>query len=252
MKRNIFAMLIITSLLLTSCNLNAATPTPTATSVPTETTEPPSSPTPEPTFTEEPTDVPTPAFTDTPSVPMVTPSDEPVNCRFGPSTDYAMVGALTEGERTQVYGKTSSGEWWQVQNLDQTDQKCWVAASVTTTSGDFSAIAVVAAPETFVTNVTLTVTPEKIPLVGCTDVFNPIVFAGTIEANGPLTATWHFETQQGGKMSDQTLEFETFGSQDVSMEFIPIPVKKGTYWVKLVVTSPNNVTVEEQYEIDCK
>lgn len=246
-------LIIIAALLLTSCNLGATpTPTATVTPVPATATEVPASPTPEPTFTDEPTVVPTPADTATPSVPMVTPSDEPVNCRFGPSTDYASIGALVEGEHTQVFGKNSAGDWWQVKNPDQTDQKCWVAASVTTGSGNFSAVAVVDVPDAFVTNVTLKVDPELIPLTACTDLFDPVTFKGTIETNGPTTVKWYFETQQGGKTAEQTLEFKTFGPQDVSMEFIPIPVKQGTYWVKLIVTSPNEVTVEQKYEIECK
>lgn len=252
MKR-ISILMILVALLLTSCNLNAATPTvtPIPTTVPATPTEE-VSPTPEATFTSEPTEVPTVADTATPSVPMVHPSDDPVNCRFGPSTDYAMVGALTEGENTQVFGKNSAGDWWQVQNPDQTNQKCWVAASVTTGSGNFSTISVVDAPAAFVTKVTLTVDPELIPLVACTDLFDPVKFTGSIETNGPTTVKWYFETQQGGKMTEQTLEFDEFGSQDVSMDFIPIPVKQGTYWVRLVVTSPNEVTTEQKYEIECK
>lgn len=253
MKHISFLMLIMVSFLLTSCSLGAPEPTQTPTptlALPTA-TEPLPSSTPTPTFTAEPTDIPTPVLTATPSFPMVTPIDEPVNCRFGPSVDYAQVGALKVGEYTQVFGKTSAGDWWQVQNPTETSQKCWVAASVTTGSGNFSEIGVVIAPTAFVTNLTLKVDMETISLSLCTDPFEPINLKGTIETNGPLTAKWHFETEQGGVMPEQTLEFKTFGSQDVSAEYMPLLVKPGTYWVRLIVTSPNSTKVETTYKIDC-
>ena len=251
-KYTSFVMLMITAMLMTSCNLSVAEPTPTPTPtfvLPTATELP--SPTPEATLPPEPTDVPTAAPTVTPSVPMVTPSDKPVNCRFGPSVDYAPVGGLKVGEYTQVFGKTSAGDWWQVQNPDETSQKCWMAASVTTGSGNFSGIGVVAAPTAFVTNLTLKVDQETISLPLCTDPFEPINLNGTIETNGPITVKWHFETEQGGAMPEQTLEFTTFGPQNVTAQYMPLPVKPGTYWVRLVVTSPNSTTVETKYKIDC-
>lgn len=251
MKTRSFFVLIIVALLMTSCSMGAPEPTPTPTSLPPTVTEVPPSPTPEMTFTPAPTDVPTVAPTATSSFPMVTPSKDPVNCRFGPSTDYAVTGALKVGESTQVFGKTSDAGWWQVQNPTATDQKCWLAASVTTGVGDFSTIGVVAAPSTFVTAVTLTLDPETITLTACTDPFDPIQINAAIETNGPATVKWHFETQQGGAEAEQTLDVATFGPQDVSDEFTPSPVAKGTYWIRLIVTSPNDLTMEAQYKIVC-
>jgi hypothetical protein len=183
---------------------------------------------------------------------MVTPVDEPVNCRFGPGTEYAAIGFLLVGENAQVFGKTSSAEWWQVQNPDDVaGKRCWVAASVTSGSGNFSGVGVVAAPATFVTAVTLALDPEVISLDDCTDPFEPIQIKALIDVNGPAVVKWHFETQQGGTVPEQTLEATEFGSQDVSDEFMPSPVKKGTYWIRLIVTSPNEITKEVKYEIDC-
>lgn len=250
MKHISSIVLIIAALLITSCSMGVETPTPTPTFVSPTAIEA-ASPTPEPTFTSEPTEVPTIAPTATSSVPMVTPSDDPVNCRFGPSTNYAQVGALKVGAYTEVFGKTSAGDWWQVQNPSETSQKCWVAASVTTGTGNFSGVGVVTAPSAFVTNLTLKVDQETISLPVCTDPFEPINLTGTIETNGPVTVKWHFETEQGGAMPDQTLEFTTFGTQEVSGEYMPLTIKRGTYWVRLIITSPNSTTMETKYKIDC-
>jgi len=254
MKTHFLLVLTIVALLMTSCSMGAPSPTATPISVPPTVTEALPSPTSGVTDTPlppPPTDVPTVAPTATPSFPVVTPSDDPVNCRFGPGTDYAVTGALKVGVSTQVFGKTSDGGWWQVQNPTETGQKCWVAASVTTGSGNFSGIGVVAAPDAFVTAVTLQLDPETISLTACTDPFEPIQIKATIDANGPVTVKWHFETQQGGVVPDQTLEFTTFGPQDVSDEFMPSPVVAGTYWIRLIVTSPNDVTMEAKYKIVC-
>jgi SH3-like domain-containing protein len=246
-------LMIVVALLMTSCSMGA--PEPTATPSPL----PPTAPIPTDTLAPAPTDTLIPAPTDTPTIvptatpsfPVVTPSDDPVNCRFGPSIDYAITGALKVGESTQVFGKTADASWWQVQNPTEPGQKCWMAASVTTGSGNFSGIGVVAAPTAFVTAVTLKLTPETITLTACSDPFDPIQIKGTIETNGPVTVKWHFETQQSGVSPDQTLEFTAFGPLDVSDEFMPSPVKAGTYWIRLIVTSPNSMTMEAQYKVVC-
>ncbi len=246
-----FLVFSMAALLMTSCSMGAPEPTSTPVPLLPTATEPPPSPTPTLTIAPSPTTVPTVAPTATPSFPRVTPIDDPVNCRFGPSVDYAITGALKVGENTQVFGKTSDDGWWQVQNPSEASQKCWVAASVTTGSGDFSAIGVIDAPVTLVTAVTLQLNPETISLGACTDPFEPILVKGTIDVNGPTTVKWHFETQQGGVLSEETLEFTAFGPQDVSVEYMPAPVANGTYWVRLIVTSPNSVTMEAKYKIEC-
>jgi hypothetical protein len=73
---------------------------------------------------------------------------------------------------------------------------------------------------------------------------------GTIETDGPTTVQWHFETQQGGALAAQSTEFDAFGSKTVSAEFPPT-LAAGTYWVRLIVTSPNNTQAETKYTIVC-
>jgi len=253
MKSRFFVLTTIVALLLAACG-PTPTPTPTATpfDVPSATQPPLPTATVEMTATTAPTDVPpTAAPTGTSSFPAVTPVDEPVNCRFGPGLVYGLEGALLLGESAQVFGKNSDASWWQVQNPDAPDQRCWVSASVTSTSGDFSAIGVVAAPVPFVKSVTLELNPETLALDACDEPFEPIVFTGTITTNGPTTVTWYFDTQQGDPMAKKTIEFDDFGPQEVTAEFIPAPVANGEYWVRLIVTDPNEITAEAEYEIDC-
>jgi hypothetical protein len=44
--------------------------------------------------------------------------------------------------------------------------------------------------------------------------------------------------------------FDTFGELDFSVDYTP-PVTAGTYWVRLVVLSPNSTQAEGSYRIDC-
>ena len=247
MKSRALVILLVISLLLASCNFPGVVE-PTETPAPP--TETPLPPTLAPTSTPPPTEIPTVAPTATPSVPVVTPSDEPVNCRFGPGTDFAIVGALVVGNSAQISGKSAGGAWWQIQNPSAAGQKCWVAASVTVASGNLSTIGVVAAPTPFVTKLTLKIDPDTISVAGCIGPILPVTFKGTIEVNGPITVKWHFESQQGGSMPEQTTEFTAFGTKDVSAEYTPL-LAEGDYWVRLIVTSPNSMTAEAKYKIDC-
>ncbi len=244
MKIRSFVTVLLMASVLVSCNLPGAEPTQTP--IPPTETQPPATPT----FTPLPTETSTIAPTATSSVPMVTPSDKPVNCRFGPGTEYSIVGALVVGGSAQVFGKTADGGWWQIQNPSTPGEKCWVAASVTTTSGIFTQIGVVAPPSAFVTNVTLKIEPDTISVAGCVGPILPVSFKGTIEVNGPATVKWHFESQQGGAMPEQTTNFTTFGAKDVSADYTPL-LTEGSYWVRLIITSPNDIVGEAEYKIDC-
>ncbi len=149
-----------------------------------------------------------------------------------------------------MFGKTADGGWWQIQNPSTPGEKCWVAASVTTASGNLTQIGVVAPPSTFVTKVTLKIEPDTISVPGCIGPILPVTFKGTIEVNGPATVKWHFESQQGGAMPEQTTDFTTFGTKDVSADYTPLLTAE-SYWVRLIVTSPNNISAEAKYKIDC-
>jgi hypothetical protein len=247
MKSRLIVLSLIMTLLLASCNLPASEPTATPTIPPTET----QAVTPTVTFTPLPTEPPTEVPTATSSVPMVTPVDEPVNCRFGPGTEYVSLGSgLAVGAKSQIFGKTADGGWWLVQNPSAGNSRCWVSASVTTATGDLSTVGVVAAPAAFVTAVTLNLDPDTISVAGCIGPIQAISLEGTITTNGPARVKWYFETQEDGAMSEHTIDFTAFGSQDVSGEYTP-PLTAGTFWVRLIVTSPNEILDDATYKIVC-
>jgi hypothetical protein len=246
MKSRSFVIFLLATLMLVSCNLPAAQPTETPLPSPTETQVLTM------TITPLPTEIPTEAATATSSVPMVTPIDQPVNCRFGPAVGFVSLGSgLAVGANAQILGKTAGGDWWLIANPSTTGSKCWVAATVTTAFGDLTTVGVVAAPAAFVTKVTARVDPpDTITVAGCIGPIMAVSLKGTIEVNGPTTVKWHFETQEDGAMPEHVTEFTAFGSQNVSADYTP-PVTEGTFWVRLIVTSPNEMVGETRYKIDC-
>ncbi len=95
---------------------------PTDTAVPTATASP----------TSAPTGTPTAVPTASPSVSAASS----VNLRSGPGTEYPIVGALAQGQRYDVQGRTEDSAWWEVAAAGQ--QLAWVAAAVVTTTGDMA------------------------------------------------------------------------------------------------------------------
>lgn len=256
-----FSMMFI-AVVLSACNL----PVSVNTAVPGITSTSPSSPATLPTATlptatlprVEPTSVPTPVPSDTPTpaptatlaAPMVTPIDSPVVCRFGPGTNYEIDGALNAGVSVPVLGKNSSGGWWQIQDPSNTNYNCWVASTATTVTGDTTNLPIVPPRQTIVTNVSVD-QPATIHVAGCVGPITAMTVTGSIEVTGPATVTFHFETQQGGALSSQTVSFTTFGPHSVSNSSYTPPVTAGTYWLKLVVTSPNGMNAQSSYTIAC-
>ncbi len=155
-----FALLLI-SLALAGCGGNEPLPTPTPTKTPlplatntpvpsaTPTATPAPTDTPEPTATPTPADTPTPEGTPTPEptpTPMafLQPTQDDVNTRKGPGTNYGRVGQITRADKLGVYGKSADGNWYKVCCVN--GQEAWFAAQYAQVSGDIAALPVVEAP----------------------------------------------------------------------------------------------------------
>jgi len=254
MKSKFLMITLVLMLALQACNLpsNAPvteTPTtePTATVVPSA-TEPP--PTDVPTQTPLPTDTPLPTLTFTPTVPVAFPKDVAVNCRYGPGTSWVVLSGLSVGQTTQIIGRSADFNWWYVVDPLNGSRNCWVSVGVTNTAGNLTPIPVVETPKASVTKVTVKIDPDTINVGGCIGPIQASKITGSIETNGPTTVKWYFETQQGGVMATKTTEFDAFGSKEVTAEYTP-SLTEGTYWVRLIITSPNSVQAETTYKINC-
>jgi len=250
MKSRSLLSTFVLLLFLSACNLPSNVPiteTPTLSLLPTATL---SLSTATPTQTPLPSMTAPPTTTSTPTVPVAFPREVAVNCRLGPSTGWIVLSGLSVGASSQIVGKTADGGWWYIVDPATSSRNCWVAASVTNTAGNLAGIPVVGAPNATVTDVSVDVDPNNISVAGCVGPIQPSEISGSIETNGPVTVKWHFETEQGGAMSTQTTEFDAFGAKNFSVDYTP-PLTAGTYWVRLVVTSPNSMQAEAEYEIEC-
>lgn len=239
-NRNRISSLMLAFAIL-ACNLPAGvTPTPTS-ALPSATVV---------SSTPEPTASPLSTPTGTPAVPIAWPRDVPVNCRFGPGTVWETIGALPVNQTATILGRNSASTWWYVQTPNDPGTPCWVAASVTNTAGNLAGLSVTPAPTASVTNISVEVDPEDINLPGCIGPVEPVEITGAIQVNGPLTVKYHFETEQGGAMSTQTIEFDSFGSETVEVDFSP-DLEEGNFWIRLVLTQPDDQEAETEYEMDC-
>lgn len=248
MRSRVLLSTLVIAFIISGCNLPSNVPvTPTVEVTPSATQSPITE---TPTQTPLPSNTPPPPNTATPTVPMAFPRDVAVNCRLGPGTGWLALSGLNVGASAQIVGKSSDGGWWYIVDPFNSGRNCWVASSVTSTAGNLAGIPVAAAPNASVTNVSVDLDPNTINVAGCTGPIQPIEISGSIETNGPVTVSWRFETQQGGAMTAQTTEFETFGEQDFSVDYTPT-LTAGTYWVRLIVTSPNSLQAQEEYTITC-
>ena len=202
--------------------------------------------------TSAPADIPPTATADvtaTPSTPMVTPIDQNVNCRFGPSVKYFATDALFVDKTVPILGRTNDSSWWQVDGPRNGYAKCFVAASATKTSGDLSNVPVVSAPAAFVTGVTAYASVEKGSQ--CTDNHH-LVVNGTITTNGPATVEyrWWFQdldTKQEEYDNYKTLTFDEYGDKSVQFEtYITICADIA---VELQVRKPNQISGKDSFSI---
>lgn len=249
--RALFPVLIL-ALLMASCNLPSNVPvteTPTAAQAlpPATATLPPTVP---PTQTSLPTDTPPPTLTFTPSVPVATPKETNVNCRLGPGVAWVAISALLVGQNSQITGKNPDGSWWNIVDPQSSSRRCWVAASVVNTAGNLAGIPVAESPRASVTNVTIDVDPRTVAVPGCMGPILASKITGTIETNGPARVQYRFETQLGGSMGNQSVDFDAFGVKEFTVEYTP-PLTAGTYWIRLIVTSPNDIQAETSYKVEC-
>src|SRR6185436_3517917 len=145
--------------------------------------------------------------TSTPSTILASPKDQPVNCRFGPGTSYAVAGALNPGRQAEIIGRNLDSSWWYVRNPSNPSTSCWLAASATDTVGNVESLLVVNPPEIMVTGISVTVDPPAMN-VACDAFPQAVVLSAQITTNGPSIVTWRWESSAGTVSDEKNLLFE--------------------------------------------
>lgn len=252
MKNRIWIAIAIFALVLSSCNLPGGQPTETPLPSVQPTLAIPitseSTPTLIPVETLLAIDTPTFTPTSTPSLMLASPKDQPVNCRFGPGTQYAIAGALNPGRRAEIIGKNEDSSWWYVKNPSDPSTLCWLAASVTDTVGNVDALPVVEPPEIMVTSVNVSVDPPGMN-VACDAFPQSVIMSAFITTNGPSIVIWRWESSTGKTSPENNLLFEEGGTKMVQDYYQVDSANDYSIQVRTIV--PNVVIGQANFKVIC-
>jgi uncharacterized protein YraI len=218
---------------------------------PTRTPTAPETPSPAPTDTPTPisTAVP-PSATPSPTISLAfaSPKEQRLNCRFGPDTVYAVVGALEVGQSTQIAGSTADGSWWYVHDPGNPGGLCWVLAELTEVSGDVTGLPVVAPQPVSVTRIEMAVAPPH-RSVDCASFPQTFYVTAEITANGPAVVNWRWEVVPGESSPESALIFTESGTQ--VLENYYLAPAANAYTMTLHVLGPNDRTAQINFRVDC-
>jgi len=237
---------------LSSCNMPALRTTQTPASAPTPLPDTPTSgiPTPTPVAIETLVDIALPTLTptSTPNVFLASPKDQPVNCRFGPATSYAVIGALILGRQAEIIGRNPDSTWWYVRNPSDPSTSCWLSADFVETVGNVESLPVVNPPEIMVTGIQVRIDPPVIN-VACNAFPQTVIISAQITANGPSTVVWHWASSNGDLSPDKNLLFEV-GDTKTVQDYYQVN-KVSDYVVQVQTTLPNIMTGQATFKVVC-
>ena len=252
MRNQQWIAVIALSFAMSSCNMTASQTTETPASTPTPMLDTPNASIPitAPTATKIPlgVELPTITSTSTPSVFLASPKDQPVNCRVGPATSYAVIGALLVGSQAEIIGRNQDSTWWYVRNPSDPSTSCWLSAEFVLTVGNVQSLPVVNPPNIMVTSINVRVDPPVMN-VAC-DAFPQVVaISADITVTGPANVVWHWELSTGVVSSDKNLLFEEGATKTVQDYFQVNGVND--YLVKVQTTLPNIMIGQSTFKVVC-
>jgi len=237
---------------LSSCNLPTSPPTATDTSTLTPMPDTPTSSisgsTPVPFETLVSLEFPTITPTSTASVFLASPKDQPVNCRFGPETSYAITGALILGRQAEIIGRNADSTWWYVRNPSDPSTSCWLSAEFVMTTGDVQSLPIVEPLKNMVTGISVSIEPPVLN-VACDALPQTVAITASITASGPATVIWHWSSSAGVVSPDKQILFvagDTKTVQDYHQVF-----RVGDYIVDVQTTLPNIMTGQASFKVVC-
>lgn len=252
MRNRYWIGVVVVLLGVSSCNLQATQPTATLASTPSPVLDTPisssSTLTPVPIETLISVVLPTDAPTLTPSVFLASPKDQPVNCRFGPATSYAITGALLVGKQAEIIGRSADSSWWYVRNPSDPSTSCWLSAEFVVTVGDVQSLPVVLPLENMVTGIQVRVEPAVIN-VPCDALPQVVTIGADITTSGPAVVVWRWTSSDGGVSSDQQVLFEAGGTKTVQDYFQVSAIRD--YILQVQTTLPNIATGEASLRVVC-
>lgn len=247
-------LLILLAGLLSSCA--GQSPAATATEVPVE--EPVATATevvtitpfiPPATATPEFTATPEASPTWTPAPPFVRGMEDSARCFFGPSKDTWVETHLDPDQYVAVLGRDVMGVWFQIENPNRAGMFCWVSASETALDGDVMLAPVVGAPANFASQVQVVLDPAQAS-VDCTAFPFNIEVRYTVVVTGPVTVKIRRMRSDGVEKAGEFFEFKDATPRNFTDNYAVNAA--GTYWYRVLVTSPNAIQAEAAAEIVCQ
>jgi uncharacterized protein YraI len=252
MRNQLWIAVITLTFALSSCNLPAPQTTELPGSSPAPMLDTPTSSsstlTPVPIETLLSVAFPTVTLTSTPSVFLASPRDQPVNCRFGPATSYAVIGALVLGRQAEIIGRNGDSTWWYVRNPSDPSTSCWLSAEFVQTVGDVQSLPVVNPLENMVTGIQVRVDPSVIN-VACEALPQVVTIGAQITASGPSTVVWHWEVSNGFVSPDKQILFAA-GDTKTVQDYYEVNVVSD-YIVQVQTTLPNIMTGQASFKVVC-
>ncbi|MEP7134661.1 MAG: hypothetical protein ABI904_06985 [Chloroflexota bacterium] len=186
--------------------------------------------------------------TATPRISIASPIDQPVNCRYGPSTAYAVVGALDVDGQAEIVGKNIDVTWWVVKNPSDPSTYCWLAANVIDAVGNLDALPVVDAPPAKVSNIRVRIEPPSLN-VACTAFPQYVTVNADITVNGPATVAFRWETSEGESIGADSLLFLEAGTQSAFIYYKIVAAKD--YWIDVHILAPNDTSSRTTFKATC-
>ena len=249
MRRRQLIVVLVLLFGLSSCNLPGTTATPL--SQPTPVTPPTSTSTPTAIPIETllaAAELPTITPTSTPQISLASPKDQPVNCRFGPDTSYAVIGALIVGRQAEIIGKNADVTWVYVRNPSDPSTNCWLSVDFINIAGDMELIPAVGPPEIMVNNVEVRVEPPAMH-VACDAFPQNVVIVAEISTNGPSIVTWSWSSSAGKKSAEKNILFEEGGTKTVQ-DYYQVD-SANDYSIDVRTSLPNIVTGSANFKVTC-
>ena len=249
MRRRLLIVVLVVLIGLSSCNLPGTTATPL--SQPTPVTPPTNTPSPTAISIETllaAAELPTITPTSTPQISLASPKDQPVNCRFGPDTSYAIIGALIIGRQAEIIGKNMDITWLYVRNPSDPSTNCWLSVDFINIAGDVELLPVVGPPEIMVNNIQVRVEPPAMN-VACDAFPQSVIIVAEISTNGPSIVKWSWSSSAGKKSAEKDILFEEAGTKTVQDYYQVDSVDE--YSIDVRTSLPNIVTGSANFKVTC-
>jgi uncharacterized protein YraI len=215
---------------------------PTPTSTPVVVLTPSASATPSAPPTE------TPTITPHPPIAYAIARDQPVNCRYGPGTYYAVVDRLESFQSAQIEGKDETGMWWYLNNPNFPGAFCWVSAGATDLEGKAEAIVLAPPPHVTVNKLEVRAEPSRIT-VGCSAFPQYVLVVAEVTTNGPSLVDWRWEVSTGETTTETVLVFTEAGTQVVQKSLVIYG--PNDYWAQLRILAPNEMVSQVKFVANC-